>query len=323
MARTSSTHRILAVLVALAVLVLLVQSAARRRAPPLVPASTAAIRFHGTGTGQQDRVRIPIDDDQDVEPDASSPCDVGAGSFTIELWLRGSLGANGTANAGGDVQLASLDWIYGNIVVDRDIWGGSSRDFGVSVAGGFVRFGTGRGDAGSDDDDTIEGDTSVLDGAWHHVAVVRDASSGVKRIYVDGALDFESAPGTSLADLSYPDAGVSGQVTPWGPFLVVGAEKHDAGADYPSFDGTVDELRIWSVARTAAAIQRNRNRRVSPAAAGLVADYRFDEGAGTVVADASVAGSPDGELIAGVPGNGEWLLRSDDPSSTAPVLWRQ
>ncbi len=46
--------------------------------------SEAAIRFFGTGTNQQDRVRIAIDDNA-PGPDASAVCDLGAGSFTIEF----------------------------------------------------------------------------------------------------------------------------------------------------------------------------------------------------------------------------------------------
>lgn len=114
--------------------------------------SSHALRFFGTGNNQQDRVRIPIDDDL-AGPDVSSPCDVGAGSFTIEFWVRGQLADNPTTNWGGDVEQANVDWILGNIVVDRDIWGPSSRDFGISIAGGFVRFGTGHADVAAQDGD--------------------------------------------------------------------------------------------------------------------------------------------------------------------------
>lgn len=158
----------------------------------LAQGSQYGLRFYGTGTGQQDRVRIQIDDDA-PGPDASAPCDVGAGSFSIDFWLRGNLADNPTANGGGDQEFENFNWIDGNIVVDRDIFGGSEADWGISIAGGFVRFGTGRGEPPTDGDNTIEGNVSVLDGQWHQVAVVRDTGSGRKRIYVDGLLDFESS----------------------------------------------------------------------------------------------------------------------------------
>lgn len=281
--------------------------------------SSHALRFFGTGTNQADRVRIRVDDDMNG-PNASAPCDVGAGSFTIEMWLQGSLSSNATSNAGGDGSFADNRWIDGNIVFDRDIWGGSDRDFGVSIAGGFVRFGTGRGDAFQDGENTIEGNVSVLDGAWHQVALVRNASNGRKQIFVDGQLDFASALGVSSTDLSYPDAGAPGQVTQWGPFIVLAAEKHDAGAPYPSFNGWLDEVRVWNVARTPSEIAASWNRLVAPGSTGLVASWRFEEGAGTSVTDTSGAGSPTGELIAGVAGNGQWVSFASNPANTAPIL---
>ena len=288
--------------------------------------SEYALRFFGTGVGpppQQDRILIPIDDN--VPGAGSAPTDVGAGSFTLELWLRGLVANNATGNAGGDVELFDYSWIDGNIILDRDVWCGTANAFGVSLAGGFVRFGVDSGDTGFSND-TIEGDVDVLDGQWHHVALIRDAVVGDLTIVVDGVEDFRGTAGISTADLSYPDAGVpvtgdcnTGQRTPYGWYLVVAAEKHDAGPAYPSFNGFVDELRIWNVARTASEIAADRFSVLPPATPGLVGVYRFEEGAGTVVSDSSGAGSPDGDLRSGVAGNGEWVSRQDDPLNTAPI----
>ncbi|MEP0846216.1 MAG: PQQ-dependent sugar dehydrogenase [Phycisphaerae bacterium] len=298
------------------ILVVVIVGAGARVA--LAQASQFALRFHGTGIGQQDRVRIPIDDNA-PGPDASAPCDVGAGDFSIELWLRGSLANNTSANSGGDNESFDLRWITGNIIVDRDIFGGSERDWGVSIAGGFVRFGVGRGDAGGAVENTIEGDVSVLDDAWHHVACVRDAAAGQLRIYVDGNLDYAGSTGVTSADLSYPDSGVPDQATPWGPYIVLAAEKHDAGPAYPSFNGFLDEFRVWNVALSQSQILSRFDRVVAPGTPGLVGYYRFEAGSGTALADDSGAGSPDGLLVAGVPGNGEWVAQSVDAANVAPV----
>jgi hypothetical protein len=282
--------------------------------------SRHAVRFFGTGAGQQDRIRIPVDDDA-PGPNRSAPIDVGQGGFTIELWLRGRLADNRTVHGGGDRETFDNRWIDGNMLADRDIWGGSERDFGISVAGGFVRFGTGRGDDPQSPDrgSTIEGNTLVLDDAWHHVACVRDAATGRKAIWVDGVLDFEGALLVSTSDLSYPDDGVPGQQTPWGPYLVLAAEKHDAGPAYPSFRGRLDEVRVWRTARSALAIASSWDVVLPPGTPDLVGSYRLEEGAGTAVLDASGAGSPPGELIAGIPGNGEWASAAVVPGNTAPV----
>lgn len=283
--------------------------------------SQFALRFFGTGTDQQDRVRIPIDDNTGGA-DASAPCDVGAGSFTIDFWLRGQLANNNSPNAGGDEEFFDFSWINGNIIVDRDIFGGSDADWGISIAGGYVRFGIGRGEPPVGSDHTIEGSTNVLDNAWHHVAVVRDMPAGQLRIYVDGALDFQSSGGVAQGNISYPNAGVTGQQTPWGPYIVLAAEKHDAGPSYPSFNGYMDELRIWTIGRTQSQIAADMSLVVPINAPSLVAYYRFEEGAGTSISDTSAASSPNGLLIAGTPGNGEWVSYAANPNNTAPVSGR-
>jgi hypothetical protein len=291
--------------------------------------SRHALRFYGTGVGppgQQDRARLPVDDN--AAGNASTPVDVGSGSFTLELWLRGALADNDTENAGGDVDLYDFSWIDGNIVLDRDIWCGvgSERKYGVSIAGGLVRFGTATGEPAVDPSHTLEGSTPVLDGQWHHVALVRDAASGRKRIYVDATLDFESDD-VSFADLSYPDAGIpvtgncgTGQLTPYGWYLVIAAEKHDAGPAYPSFTGFVDELRIWSSARTAQQLAATWRRAVNPGAPGLVGAYRFEEGSGTSLGSSTLLPAPVATLIAGTAGNGEWVARASNVANTAPFI---
>ena len=280
--------------------------------------SEHAVRFHGTGTGQLDRIRIPLDDDL-PGPNASAACDIGAGSFTVEFWLRGELSDNATTNAGGDLSVFDDSWRAGNMLLDRDVASGTERHFGVSVAGGFVRFGTGAGDSGPDLEHTLEGDSLVLDGAWHHIACVRDAADGSVAIFVDGALDVQSGRNVSTADLSYPDAGVAG-LDPWGPYLVIGAEKHDTGPAHPAFDGYFDELRIWNTARTASEIVLSYWRAVAPTAPGLVGHWELEEGAGTALADSSAAKCADGELVAGMVGNGEWTASEDGLLETAGIV---
>ncbi|MFM9956719.1 MAG: LamG-like jellyroll fold domain-containing protein [Phycisphaerales bacterium] len=286
--------------------------------------SAAAVRFFGTGTNQQDRIRIPIDDNA-PGPDASTPCDVGAASFTIDFWVKGTIADNPTTNAGGDISCNCFNWIDGNVLVDRDIFGASERDWGISVIGGVIRFGVGRGDAGGWVDNTIEGSTSILNNQWNHVACVRDFAAGQLRIYINGTLDFAGPTNRNRADISYPNNGDPAPVTPWGPFIVLAAEKHDADPpNYPSFRGVMDEFRVWNRALSPAEIASVRGLVVpptSPMAAGLVGLYRLEEAAGNIAADTAAAGSPDGQLIAGTTGNGEWVPFVVGGGATAPVVW--
>ena len=129
-------------------------------------------------------------------------------------------------------------WITGNILLDRDIFGrGDYGDWGVSVTNGRIAFGVSQGSNGN----TICGSRTVANGAWHHVAVTRNQSSGQLRIFVDGVLDVEGSGPTG--DVSYRDGRSTSN--PKDRLLVIGAEKHDFNTNqFPSYSGLFDELRI-------------------------------------------------------------------------------
>ncbi|MEM7308224.1 MAG: PQQ-dependent sugar dehydrogenase [Planctomycetota bacterium] len=280
-------------------------AAAALAAAPFAQGSQHSLSLDGAGAAAE----IPLDDN--APGAASSPTDVGAGDFTLELWVRGLLADNPTASAGGDVELPAGAWLAGNVLLDRSA-GKTGREFGVSVAGGLIRFGTGTGDAPAQEaGHTLEGSTPVLDGGWHHVAVTRDATTGEKRIYVDGALDVASSPASSTVDLSYPDDGTPGGGDPLNPFLVVGASKDGLAG----FDGSVDELRIWTHAVDEGDVLSWYDRVAVPILPELAGDYRFEAGAGAVVANKSLSGSPDGALVGGF----AWRSYFAAPADTAPI----
>ena len=271
--------------------------------------SQHALRFFGSGVappGQQDRVKIRIDG-------PASVLDVGS-DFTIDFWLRASAANNtGTVTAQGNGD----GWITGNVVIDRDIFGsGDNGDFGISIGGSggtrVVAFGTDVGGSGL----TIVGTNQVGDNAWRHIAVTRVRTSGEMRIYVDGRLDAQGTGPTG--DISYRN-GRSTSYPNSDPFLVFAAEKHDAGAAYPSLNGFLDEVRVWTQALSQAQISNVFDRVIATNTPSLIAYYRFEAGAGTNLTD-SAGQSPTGLLIAGVPGNGEWVARLANTNNTAPVV---
>jgi hypothetical protein len=265
------------------------------------PSSGSSLRFFGAGVGDIDRVKIVVDDPATNAP--GPPVDVGATDFTIELFLRGTL----AENTGPPIVCgANVDWIYGNIVVDRDRYN-QGRKFGVSLGAGRVVFGV-TGAAGADR--TLCGTTNVLDGAWHHVAVQRRRADGYLWLWVDGVLQAQGDGPDG--DVSYPDNGVPGNFcggpcTQSDPFLVLAAEKHDAGPEYPSFSGWIDELRVSTTLRY--------TQPFSPPSAPFVPDaqtgalYRFNEGQGAMAFDTSGAlqGPSHGTLkVGGTPKGPVW-----------------
>jgi hypothetical protein len=246
-----------------------------------------ALRLYGNGVAApgQDRVRIPID----APP---RPADLGATDFTIEFWLKAlSGGNNGVAACG-----ANDGWITANTVIDRDIFGGGDYgDFGIAVSGGnVIAFGLSVGASGT----TLCSSQTVGDGRWHHVAAVRRLD-GFMQLFVDGQPAGSTQGATGNA--SYRDN--RNTTNPVDSYLVFGAEKHDVGAAYPSFNGWIDEVRLSSTARyTAAFIPSTIPFIADGATVGL---YHFDEGpvgaCTGVVRDASgaVGGPSDGVCVYG------------------------
>lgn len=274
------------------------------------PGDEGSLRFYGYGNGDVDRVKIAVDDPDDAQP--GPPADIGATDFTVEFWLRSKPDAN---QAGAVVCGENNDWINGNIVIDRDRFN-QDCNFGMSLAHGRVVFGVSGNATGVT---TICGTTDLRDDEWHHIAVQRRRSDGRMTLYIDGVR--EARGDGPNGDVSYPDNGVPGNYCDgpcdWSdPFLVVGAEKHDAGSADPSFAGWIDELRLSTVERYTSSF--------TPRSVPFVADsdtaalFHFDDGTGNVVTDEM--GQSHGERrYGGAPAAGpRW--RATSPFGDTPTL---
>jgi hypothetical protein len=179
--------------------------------------------------------------------------------FTLELWLR-------TTQPGTGATGSSQQWWEGTGLLDGEVTG-AATDYGLSLRGSRVAFGVGGGTgAGSTADDvTIQSTTAVTDGRWHYVVATRQASTGAMALYVDGQ---RQATGTGST---------SPRTAP--PQLTLGTLQSTAsGSNF--FRGSIDEVRLWSQARTAqqvaAAYQAGPLTTFSQS--GLAAYYSFDEG---------------------------------------------
>lgn len=103
--------------------------------------------------------------------------------------------------------------------------------------------------------------------------------------------------------LSYPDnvvrhviIAVTAAIVFFISYIVLGAEKHDAGVAYPSYNGFMDELRISNIIRYTSNFTPATNA-YSPDA-NTMALYHFNEGTGTVINDVSGAsGGPSNGFI--------------------------
>jgi hypothetical protein len=116
----------------------------------------------------------------------------------------------------------------------------------------------------------LQSSTTLAAGAWTHVAVTYDGNQ--VSLYVDGLLEAQTGVGGGP---------VGGNALP----LKVGT-KTSASNDL-FFSGQVDELRLWTDARTQAELLRAARRELTGNEPGLAAYWRFNEAPGTGVARAA------------------------------------
>lgn len=103
---------------------------------------------------------------------------------------------------------------------------------------------------------------------WYHIAVVYTAAGGTADFYVDGVQQGTQQSGlkTSLFDSTAPG--------------IIGAFDIDATPLY-LFDGVIDEVRIWNIARTATQIANNRSIELTGSESGLAAYWPFESSIGS------------------------------------------
>lgn len=156
-------------------------------------------------------------------------------NYAVEFWMK-------AAEQQGDTRLMQL----GDVGIDCNTAGQLTLTAGDEVIGSSV--------------------TTLLDGAWHHVAL-NVLRTGNATVYVDGKRSVTTAAANigSLAS----DA------------LLIGARRMgDGTSETFSYDrlltASVDEVRVWKATLDAATIESNRNLRLTGDEGGLAAYYPFE-----------------------------------------------
>ncbi|MFP4283807.1 MAG: LamG-like jellyroll fold domain-containing protein, partial [Opitutales bacterium] len=181
----------------------------------------------------------------------------GAEALTVEFWLRGRPDGRGVLSAA---------------------HAGESNEFLLYLLNSTtVRL----HDRGPSFDWTVP---PIDEATWRHYAVVRDPIAGTLELFVDG--DSMGTKATTLPALTVEH-------------LVLGQDQDTVGGGYQThqaFIGHLDDLRVWSVARSASEIQDNRSAVLNGDESDLTAYWRFNEGSGTVASDETVQ-QYDGTLV--------------------------
>jgi hypothetical protein len=110
---------------------------------------------------------------------------------------------------------------------------------------------------------------SVPENTWTHVAI--SLQSGILRFYINGVESGNAFLGSAFQD-NLP--------------MNIGRQQPSA-CQCNHFNGSMDELRLWNVAKSQAEIQASMKTGVAHNSAGLVAYYKFNEASGNTVIDAT------------------------------------
>jgi hypothetical protein len=137
---------------------------------------------------------------------------------------------------------------------------------------------------------------AVAQNTWTHVAIT--LSGGTLTFYINGVASGTASVGSATTDNIEMNIG----------------RQQPSSCRCNHFNGTMDELRIWNVARSQSDILINYESTVPTNSSNLVAYYKFDESTGTTTADASGNGN-NGTLVNGptwqVPSTSPVLLHND------------
>jgi hypothetical protein len=235
-----------------------------------------------------------------------NPAALGLSQFTIEAWIyKTGNGITVNTGAGGTT---------GQPIVakGRDESEGNNRDlnyfFGVNSTGKLIAdFEEGSGSASPGLNHPLAGTTTLSNNTWYHVAVTYNGS--VLRLYING---------NSEATLTINRSAQASSIQP----VSIGSALTSTNVAAGFFQGRIDEVRIWNVARTQASIQATINMQLSTPQTGMVARWGMNESCGTAVNDSSIS-SADGTIIGtnwywttGAPFN---AVSVNDPPGT-PVL---
>jgi hypothetical protein len=186
---------------------------------------------------------------------------------------------------------------------------GLNQEYRLQISSGVIRLDL-RDSSAAVNVSAYTGNQTALIGGWHHVAATYDGRGGATAangivIYVDGV----AVAVSRINNVAY--VAMENTTAP----LQIGRES----VQWKQFDGGLDDMRIWNVARTASEIQGSITTELTGIEAGLVAYWPFNEGTGTTAADASQSG-----LTAALLGGTGWAfggpLAPMVPDTTAPEI---
>ena len=209
--------------------------------------TTVTTNLHQYGLVAAENTALSFDGVDDTVSIPHSASLKPSSEITIEAWINAT----------------TIDHLA-NCEIYRKEDGTSRHLLSFQSSGAILAFGISTGGVYAELDVAIS--RANYEGQWVHIAATYDGST--KRLYRNGieigSVSASGAIGTSGTATAYIASGNG--VGEW-------------------FKGSMDDVRIWNVARTQAEIAANMNVRLRGDEAGLVGYWPLDEGSGTTALD--------------------------------------
>lgn len=167
--------------------------------------------------------------------------DLGTGPFTIEAWIK--LESTG---------------VYHTIAAKYEADDTDGYFFHVNNATNKLAMGCVAGATS----DSLAGNTALSSGTWYHVTAVRDGTN--LKIYLNGVDDSASAVTDNARQVSTAE-----------PFHI-GLTSVGYDATGRPLDGLIDEVRVWSVAKSEAQVQASMTTELVGNEANLVGYWKLN-----------------------------------------------
>jgi len=147
--------------------------------------------------------------------------------------------------------------------------------------------------------------TSFESNEWHHVALTLNGGSSVStnaiKFYLNGSL-ISSGSGSQLWGHNPANIGRT----------ISGSRYHNGTGNGYSFNGEIDEVRIWNVERSASQIAAKKDTILSGNETGLTAYYNFQENTGIIANDTQTQSNNDGTISGATWTSGPNLVRMNN-----------